>query len=69
MGTAAAVFLLMLVSHGGDSLSLTKLRQFQSRSACESAIVAIETAIGKDGATGFTCIAETSLEALNRNGG
>lgn len=66
MSAAAAVFLLMLVAHGGDGLSLTKVREFQSQVACQAAVSAIEAAIGKDQETVFACIPASGIRALQR---
>lgn len=56
MSAVSAVFLLMLISHPGNTLSMTKIRDFPSEAACEAAAKTISDAIGDTGPVEIGCV-------------
>jgi hypothetical protein len=62
-----AGFLLMLITHAGDTLSFTKIKEFPSRKSCEEAAAAVNNAIGgKPSDAEIGCISMQSLQEFQR---
>jgi hypothetical protein len=64
MSATTIAFILMLITHSGEQLSLTKIKQFPSREACETAALAVQGAIGATKDLEIGCLSVPSLEAL-----
>ena len=61
---AAAAFILMLITHAGDTLSLTQIKEFPSQDACNTAATAIQSAVGDVSGVEFGCISVASLNTF-----
>jgi hypothetical protein len=64
MAAAQAIFFLMLITHAGDSLSFTKIKEFPSSAVCGAAATAVHNAIGPTSDVEIGCISAESIEAL-----
>ncbi len=62
----AAMYFLMLVTHPGESPSLTKVQNFQSQAACQRAAAAVSAAIGPSPGVEFGCVSAASIDSLRQ---